>query len=119
MMAMDISTVQQENYDLVSVSGRIDSYTAPKLAEVLKSITDAGRFNIVLELTNVSYVSSAGLRVCIDVQKAWRVQKRGEALLVSVPQRVCDTLELAGFMPLFKIFDDINKAVQNFSQKSA
>jgi anti-anti-sigma factor len=118
-MAIEISTFQQENCDLVSIIGRVDSYTAPKLAEVLRAITDAGRFNVVLDLTNVSYVSSAGLRVLIDVQKACRYQKRGEAYLVNVPQRVYDTLELAGFVPLFKIFDDINKAIQNFPQKPA
>ncbi len=113
-MAMDINIVQHEYCDVVSITGRIDSYTAPKFSEALKAITDAGRFNIVLDLVDVNYVSSAGLRVLIDVQKACRYQKLGETCLVNVPQRVFDTLELAGFTPLFKIFDDLNKAVQNF-----
>jgi len=115
-MAIEISTTQQNNCDLVSVSGRIDSYSAPKFAETLKSITDAGRYHIVVDLANVNYVSSAGLRVLIDVQKACRFQKRGEACLANVPQRVYDTLELAGFVPLFKFFDNINSAIQSFSQ---
>ena len=118
-MAIDINTVQSEYCDVVSITGRIDSYTAPTFSESLKAITDAGRYNIVLDLVNVNYVSSAGLRLLIDIQKACRYQKRGETCLANVPQRVFDTLELAGFTPLFKIFDDVNTAVQHFIPKEA
>lgn len=110
---MEINTTQYKQCDLVKVKGRVDSLTAPQLAEALKIITDAGRFKIVLDLSEVSYVSSAGLRVMIDVQKTCRHLNRGEMALCGVPQRIYETLDLAGFVPLFKFFEDATSAVGN------
>jgi len=109
---MDINTTQYKNCDLVKVSGRVDSLTAPQLAEVLKSITDSSRFAIVLDLENVTYTSSAGLRVMIDTQKTCKPH-RGEVVLACVPQRVYETLDLAGLVVLFRFFDNITTAIGN------
>jgi anti-sigma B factor antagonist len=58
-----------KRYNLVSVSGRIDSYTAPKLAEGLAEINSARQFKIVIDLSKVDFLASAGMRVLIGVQK--------------------------------------------------
>jgi anti-sigma B factor antagonist len=52
--------------------------------------------------------------VLISTQKTCKRYNRGEIVLVNVPQRIYDALELAGFVPLFKIFDDITAAVGSF-----
>ena len=111
---MEIFTTKYDTCDIVKAQGRIDSLTSPRLAEIIKSITDDGRFNIVLDMEHVNYLSSAGLRVLIDVQKRCRREKQGELVLVKVPQRIFETLDLAGFVHLFKFFDDINVAVNSF-----
>jgi anti-sigma B factor antagonist len=112
---MEINTIQYEFCDLVRPNGRIDSFTAPKLAETMNMLTVQGRHKIVLDLVDVNYVSSAGLRVLIDVQKSCKQLGRGELILVNVPARVFETLELAGFVPLFKVFDSLDKALEYFS----
>ncbi len=111
---MEVTTVQYKHCDLVKVKGRVDSFTAPKLAEALGILTKEGRYNIALQMAEVEYVSSAGLRVMIDVQKTCKHSGRGEMLLVSIPKRIYDTLDLAGFVPLFRFFDDETKAVASF-----
>jgi anti-sigma B factor antagonist len=111
---MDISTNEMESCDIISVNGRIDSFTAPKLSDVLNDRTTMGKYNLILNLSNVDYVSSAGLRVMIDIQKTCKLLNKGELLLVSVPKRIYDTLELAGFVPLFRFFDSNNEALQVF-----
>jgi len=111
---MEITTTQYKHCDLVKVVGRIDSATAPQLGDALHAITDEGRFKIVLDLTDVTYVSSAGLRVMIDTQKTCRQLNRGELVLACVPQRIYETFDLAGFLPLFKFFDDVTAAVGSF-----
>lgn len=111
---MDIITTQLPHCDLVKVTGRVDSLTAPKFAETIKSITNAGRYNLVIDLGAVSYTSSAGLRVLIDTQKTCRKDKRGELLLACIPQRLYETLDLAGFVPLFRLFEDVDEAVACF-----
>ena len=111
---MEITTTTYKNCDLVQVSGRVDSFTAPNLSDALRTVTDTGRFKIALDMAGVAYVSSAGLRVLIDTQKTCKALNRGELVLACVPPRIYETLDLAGFVPLFKFFDDTTAAVGNF-----
>ncbi len=59
-------------------------------------------------------MSSAGLRALINTQKVCKRYNRGELVLVGVPDNIRAALDLAGFIPLFKIFDDVLTAVGNF-----
>jgi anti-sigma B factor antagonist len=111
---MEVTTTEYKHCDLVKPSGRIDSYTAPKLQEMIDEIMKSGRYKIVLDMSDVEYMSSAGLRVLISTQKSCKRYNRGEVILASVPRRIYEALDLAGFVPLFKIFDDATAAVGNF-----
>ncbi len=111
---MEVSVNPINNCDVVTVEGRIDSYTAPQLSEALNEITSQNIFKIILDMNEVTYVSSAGLRVMIDIQKKCKRDNQGEVLLVNTPQRVYETLELAGFVPLFKFFNNVTTALAEF-----
>jgi anti-anti-sigma factor len=111
---MEIAVTSLENCDLVVVKGRIDSYTAPNLSETLSDITKHNQCKIIIEMSDVSYVSSAGLRVLIDLQKTCKKANQGEVILVNIPQRVYETLELAGFLPLFKFYKNVDSALASF-----
>lgn len=111
---MEATVIQYKHCDLLKASGRIDSATASQLAEAIEEITNAGRYKIVFDMGEVEYMSSAGLRVLISTQKTCKRYNRGEIVLALVPERIYDALDLAGFVPLFKFFDDILDAVGNF-----
>jgi anti-sigma B factor antagonist len=111
---MNISTMEYPNCDVISASGRVDSFTAPRLAEAFQTMIDRGHCKLVFDMSTIDYISSAGLRVMIDVQKNCRLSNNGELKLVSVPKRVSETLELAGFIPLFKIYSDLDIAIADF-----
>ena len=103
-----------ESYDVVVLKGRIDSNTAPELSEKLKCITDQKRYKIIFDIGDVNFVSSAGLRVFINLQKTCKKMNQGEVVMVNTPSRVYETLELAGFAPLFKFYSDVNSAIEAF-----
>ncbi|HNT53693.1 MAG TPA: STAS domain-containing protein [Anaerolineaceae bacterium] len=111
---MEIVHTPFKHCDVVKVQGRIDSATAPKFAEALNAITEEGRYRIVLDLSELVFISSAGLRVLIGVQKTCKRYNRGELVLAAVPANIKSTLELAGFNILFKFFDTVLAAVGNF-----
>ena len=111
---MDIQTKHLRRCDLVTLTGRLDSATVKQLTETFDAIKQAGRYKIVLNMRNVTYVSSAGLGELIATQNACKQLHRGELVLAEVPQRVKDALDLAGLTPLFKIFEDETEAVGNF-----
>ena len=111
---LDVTTKQFKRCDLIRATGRVDSHTAPQLAEAFDAINEAGRFKIVFDMSEVEYISSAGLRVMINVQKTCKRWNRGELVLAGVPERVYDALNLAGFVSLFNIYDDATEAVGKF-----
>lgn len=111
---MEVSTTEFKRCDLVKVVGRVDSQTAPQLAEAFASIISAGRFRIVFDASEVSFMSSAGLRVLIDTQKTCKRWNRGEVVLASPSEQMRQTLDLAGFLPLFKIYPTAVEAVGSF-----
>jgi len=59
-------------------------------------------------------MSSAGLRVLISTQKTCRRYNRGEVVIAQPQPRIREVIELAGFLPLFKVFDDVTLAVGYF-----
>jgi anti-sigma B factor antagonist len=108
---MEISVSPFKHCDLVKAKGRIDSYTAPQLAEAFNSITEAGRYKIAFDMSELDFLSSAGLRVLINTQKTCKRYNRGELALVKIPENIYAALDLAGFIPLFRIYDDVLTAV--------
>jgi len=111
---MEVTTNEFKRCDLVGATGRVDSQTAPQLAEAFDAINEANRFKIVFDMSGLDFISSAGLRVLINVQKTCKRWNRGELILASVPRRIYETLDLAGFVPLFKFYDDVVEAVGSF-----
>jgi anti-sigma B factor antagonist len=112
---MEITIREFKNVDLVEVSGRVDSSTAPKLDQVLKGLVDKGRSRIVLDLSHTEYLSSAGLRAMISCLR--EVQKPmfgGDLRLAEPSQRVTEVLELAGLDSVFKVYHDQVAAVGSY-----
>src|SRR4030042_6575470 len=108
---MEITVRPINNCDLVVIKGRIDSFTAPDLSTKLKSLTENDRYKIILDMGEVVFMSSAGLRVLIDIQKICKQINQGGVLLVNIPPRVYETLELAGFITLFKFYNNVSSAI--------
>jgi anti-sigma B factor antagonist len=111
---METTTKQYKHCDVVTVAGRVDSSTAPKLSEALDAIINAGRYKIVLDLTKLEYMSSAGFRALIAAQRNCKHHNQGEVVLADVPENINNALELAGFTTLFKLFKDLTSAVGSF-----
>lgn len=111
---MEILHNELKRCDVIKVIGRIDSATAPRFAEEVNEIVENGRFKLVIDMEELDFISSAGLRVLIGAQKTCKRYNRGEVVLANVPETIMASLELAGFTPLFKIFDDAVSAVGNF-----
>ena len=110
---MAIKVESFKRVDLIEVSGRIDSSNAPELDETLKQLADQDRPQLVLNLSQVDYMSSAGLRAIVTALRA--AKKSGGNVHLSQPSdRVREVLELAGLHTLFQIYEDDTAAVGDF-----
>jgi len=100
--------------DVIEIKGRVDSSTAPQLTQTLNKITGDGHFKLVLDMTALEYMSSAGFRALLAAQRTCKRFNRGQVILAAVPERIHEALELAGFTELFKTYDDTLAAVGSF-----
>jgi len=111
---MKVSTTDYKRCDVVKISGKIDHSTAPELEKALDELTGAGRYKIVLDMSEVEYMSSAGLRVLSSVQHKCKQFNRGEVVLALVPENIYDVLDMVAFLKIFKTFDSIVDAAGYF-----
>jgi anti-sigma B factor antagonist len=111
---MEITTQRFKHCDLIGVNGKVDSFTAPELTKAIAAINSAGRYKIVIDMSKLEYMSSAGFRALLLGQRNCKRYNRGEIVLSAVPKRIMEALDLTGFTPLFKYFDNITAAVGNF-----
>lgn len=111
---MEVNAKEYKHCVLITLTGRVDSATAPQLNQVFEDLIQRGRFKIVVDMSGVEYMSSAGFRVLLSAQRACRRYHRGEVVLALVPPRVLEALDLAGFTRVFKIFDNLPDAIGHF-----
>ncbi|HEX7974044.1 MAG TPA: STAS domain-containing protein [Anaerolineales bacterium] len=111
---MEITTTSYKRCDVVKLVGRLDSDTVSEAEAALKSLTQAGRHKIVLDMSQVTFVSSKGWWLLIDVQKACKHLPGGEVVLASLDERIQRSLNLVAMGSYFKIFGDVAAAVGSF-----
>jgi len=112
---MDNLSVQAESKGgiaVVTVSGRIDSETAPAFDSELTKIV-GGNPRLVLNLKGVDYMSSAGIRVIVKASQA--VEKNGGVVrLASVPESVNSVLYTVGLNQKVGSYASVDEAVASF-----
>lgn len=110
---MEVGTTAHKRCSVLTVSGRVDSNTAPAFEEALRKVVDGGQHNVILELSGVDFLSSAGLRGMVSYLKACK-GGGGDLVIASPSTRVVDVMQLAGLTSLFTVFDDVVSAVGSF-----
>jgi len=111
---MDFEVTEYKRCTVLHGSGRIDSYTAPEVEEALNKLIEKSQFNIIFDMSDINYVSSAGWWALIRIQKEVKKFNRGELVLVKPDERIRESMDLVGIVPYFTIHDDLIEAVGNF-----
>lgn len=85
---------------VIALEGRLDTMTAPELEAELKTALD-GVTDLTFDFEQLEYVSSAGLRVLLNAQKAMNAQ--GEMKVKNVNEIVSEIFEVTGFADILTI----------------
>jgi anti-sigma B factor antagonist len=110
---MDHTITQYKRCDVLKINGPIDHSNAHELEQILQNLHESGRSTIVLDMTDVDFIASAGWWVLIRAHIARSKMKRGQVLLVGVRQPIRDSMKIVGIGPYFKIYDDLAGALGN------
>ncbi len=84
----------------LGLEGRLDTVTAPELEEQIKSGLDSVE-TLIFDLSNLEYISSAGLRVLLSAQKI--MNKQGKMIVKNVSEEVNEILEVTGFLDILTV----------------
>jgi anti-anti-sigma factor len=105
---MNLRDEKESGFVIVFASGSIDAVTSPNLEKHLSAFVEEGETRLILDLTDVDYISSAGLKAILKTRQ--RLQKEGK-LIVTRPQKwVAEVFRMAGFAAIVTIQDDLETA---------
>lgn len=118
---MQVTAVRYADVLVVAVKGRIDYMNAEEFRSALLPLLEncaQGRDQVVLDLSRLEYVSSAGLRVLMIAAKEVRSRK-GRFVAVALQPVVREIFEISRFTLVFDVFESVQEALRALSPKAA
>lgn len=100
---------------LVVARGRLDHNAVPQLESALTQSLDAGNIYLVVDLSQVSYINSGGLRALVA---AWRAARKqgGDLALCGLTDRLREILEMVGFDRIFALYSTPAEALRAMTE---
>ncbi len=97
---MTINTTTEGKKVTVALAGRLDTTTAPQLEAELSALPD-GTEELILDMSALEYLSSAGLRVILAAHK--RMSRQGGMIVRHVNATIMEVFEVTGFTDILTI----------------
>ena len=111
-MEVYVKTVRQ--VAVVEIVGELDGKTAPEAQERVLPLVQPG-CKIILDMTKVSYMSSAGLRLFLLLNRKIS-SNNGRIALIGLSEEIRDTMDMTGFLNYFTTFDTLNAGLDALAQ---
>lgn len=109
---METRDSRQGDVVVVAINGKLDAISSPQLETRLLEHIDAGEKKLVLDLSQVSYVSSAGIRAFLVAHKRMK-DRGGQVSFAGLTQDVRRVFDLTGFSFRVPLFDTAEAAVKS------
>lgn len=106
---MKIKINSIENGHIVIIEGEIDSSTASKVTETIIPLATE-KSKIILDMTKVEYMSSAGLRTLLSIHRR-AIAQEAKLILVGLSEDIKDTMSVTGFLNFFTVSDSLENAL--------
>jgi anti-sigma B factor antagonist len=106
---MNITINHVDGITVVEVPAKLDAKTSPEVQEALESHIDENS-RLILNMQNVTYMSSAGLRILLLLYREVE-EKGGRLILSAVADNLQDTMSVTGFIDYFTLRDSYEDAL--------
>ena len=102
---MEVKLDSHASWQVILVSGQIDSKTVGQLRDFIDTELKQG-VPVALELTEVPFMSSAGLRTLLTLQRKTK-EMEVDLALIGVADEIADTMKVTGFYQFFTIYKSL------------
>ena len=109
---MDISEDRKADVVILALSGKLDVTTAKTFEEKIIGVINSGTQRLVVDLSQLDYVSSSGLRVFLLAAKRLQTMD-GKIVLCSMKDHVRQVFDLAGFSSMLSIYASRDEAIKS------
>ena len=99
---MEVNTSRENNTITVRFSGRMDTPGAQEITPQMNALAEEADKTIVLDCTDLSYISSSGLRIFLILRKA-ATDKGGKIIVRNICDDIRNVFRMTGFLNLFEI----------------
>ena len=110
---MEINEENEGAVLILSIKGRVEMLTSPKLKETIDGHINRDENQILFDLSGLDYISSSGLGVLLHAAKALQV-KNGRVALCTLKAHIREVFKICGFDNVFPIFDTREQALKAF-----
>ena len=110
---MELKEEKTEKCTIVGISGRLDTTTYSILEKMLNELIDGQQDKILLECSEMDYVSSSGLRVFLMALKKI-TQIKGRFIICGLQENIREIFEISGFTKVFEIYNTAGEAIVQF-----
>lgn len=111
---LKVNIKKRDNHVIFYLIGQLDAHSAPQLEKVISMLLDEKIQILVFNLSNLEYISSAGLGVFMSFIQDLR-ENNGDIIFTELNSRVENVMKLLGFNHIFKIYDTESEAVKQFA----
>jgi len=108
---VEFNARDEKKATVVSVKGKVDTITAPEFGQYLSDQIDKNQNTLVVNMTELYYMTSAGLREILGAAKKLR-EKHEDILLTGLQEHIMEVFKISGFSSIFKIFDTEESALK-------
>lgn len=99
---MEVVIERQNEIVTVFLKGRLDTLASQEVSQKLESLTENASGTIILDCTEMSYISSSGLRIFLTLRKA-AAEKGGKVIVRGISNDIRSVFMMTGFLNLFEI----------------
>ena len=110
---MEITTRDVNDVKVVQIEGELDTGSSPNAQNQLDQLRGQGVKKILLDLTNLDFISSAGLRVLLATAQELK-EDGGDLRVCSLNREIKEVFDISGFSTLLMVFDNEAKALSGF-----
>ncbi len=112
-MNVTVNTVEQ--ITVINLEGDLDGKTAPEVQAQITPLLVQGGGKMILDMTKVPYMSSAGLRVLLMLYRQ-ATANNGKIVLVGLSEELSDTMSVTGFLNFFTTCETFDSAIKMLNE---